>query len=151
MIARLNKTDFHIRCLPAYLGSSPSRAHPTCLDADDELPGHTSFLLCRLSEERRFVARAGTTARLQQSSDWTTENPFRHGSLPLGNCFCFMLCWTEVTVRKMGYHSCHVVILDPVTLPQQTGRMEEGCQDVCGYVLVDDFRYLSVSFCLCII
>lgn len=84
VIARLNKTDFHIRCLPAYLVSSPSRAHATCLDADDESPGHTSFLLCRLSEERRFVARAGTTARLQQSSDWTTENPFRHGSLPPG-------------------------------------------------------------------
>lgn len=30
------------------------------------------------------MALAGTTARLQQSSDWTTENPFRHGSLPPG-------------------------------------------------------------------
>lgn len=78
------------------------------------------------------------------------RTPSDTGHFPLGNCLCFMLCWTEVTVWKMGYHSCHVVILDPVTLPQQTGRMEEGCQDVCGYVWVDEFRYLYVSFCLCI-
>lgn len=78
------------------------------------------------------------------------RTPSDTGHFPLGNGLCFMLRWTEVTVWKMGYHSCHVVILDPLTLPLQTGRMEEGCQDVCGYVWVDDFRYLYVSFCLCI-
>lgn len=84
LCASLDKPECLTHCISAYLVSSPSHARPPCLDADDELPGHASFLLCHLSEERSCMAWAGSTARLQQSSDWTTEHPFRHGSLPPG-------------------------------------------------------------------
>lgn len=99
------------RCFP-----HAQLTQPPCLNADDELPGHASFLLL-LSVKRKGAARAGITLPGFSSPLIGQQGPpFRHGSRPP---------WETASASRHSrpwncvgrYHSCHVVIPKPLTLP----------------------------------
>lgn len=117
--------------------------HP---DADDERPGHASFLLCCLSrgEEQRGpeqVAPPGSSSPLIGQ----TEAPFRHGSLPPRE--------TATASCRSGPRGprgkisqlpcCHPRPLDPATPDRQGG----GGLPKCLWISVGGWFYVCVSVC----
>lgn len=108
----------------------------------------SSSVVCQ--EERSSVARAGSAARLQQSSDWPTGPPFQtRVTSPPGNSLCLMPLRNRGTVVE---DITAAMLSSPNPWPCHSRqarwrRVAKMFVNFCGYMILYVFVYVCVYMC----